>query len=184
MNNLLNLDVREKRQFALAWFMVGVFCVWLDFWTGPWVSIPVALMIPVMGAAWVNGLRAGMAYSVILTVVRFGFSLVWPDPEPVLYSAINTFVIFFVFSVVAWFAHRAAEFGRHLQSEVKKLEGLLPICVFCKKIRDDGNEWQPVEGYIAQRSEADFTHGICPVCAHQHYGIAPEQYKRMEQSKD
>ena len=50
------------------------------------------------------------------------------------------------------------------EREVKQLEGLLPICVFCKKIRDDKDEWQPIEGYIAQRSEADFTHGICPDC--------------------
>jgi len=185
MNPLLNLDVRERRQFALAWFMVGVFCVWLDFWTGPWVGIPVALMIPIVGASWVNGLRAGLVYAVLLSGVRFGFAMIlWKDPEPVLYTVINTLVMLTVFTVIAWFAHRAAEYGRSLEREVKQLEGLLPICVFCKKIRDDRDEWQPIEGYIAQRSEADFTHGICPSCADQHYGIPPEQYRRMEQSKD
>lgn len=50
-------------------------------------------------------------------------------------------------------------------SQVKRLKGLLPICAACKKIRDDQGFWHEVEVYIKERSEADFTHGICPECA-------------------
>ena len=49
-------------------------------------------------------------------------------------------------------------------SQVKQLRGLLPICSYCKKIRDGQNYWQQVEKYIAAHSEADFSHGICPNC--------------------
>ena len=49
-------------------------------------------------------------------------------------------------------------------SKVKLLQGLLPICCYCKKIRDDQNYWRQVEGYIASHSEAQFTHAICPDC--------------------
>ncbi len=49
-------------------------------------------------------------------------------------------------------------------SKVKLLSGLLPICSYCKKVRDDRNYWQQVEGYIGQRSEAEFSHSICPGC--------------------
>ena len=49
-------------------------------------------------------------------------------------------------------------------SRVKTLQGLLPICSYCKKIRDDQNYWQQVEGYISNHSEAQFSHGICPEC--------------------
>jgi sigma-B regulation protein RsbU (phosphoserine phosphatase) len=49
-------------------------------------------------------------------------------------------------------------------SRVKKLQGLLPICSYCKRIRNDGNYWQRVESYIAEHSEAEFTHGVCPQC--------------------
>lgn len=49
-------------------------------------------------------------------------------------------------------------------SWVKQLQGLLPICCYCKKIRDDKNYWQQVECYIAAHSEARFSHGICPEC--------------------
>lgn len=49
-------------------------------------------------------------------------------------------------------------------SSVKTLQGLLPICSYCKKIRDDRNYWQQVEGYISDHSEVQFSHGICPDC--------------------
>jgi response regulator RpfG family c-di-GMP phosphodiesterase len=49
-------------------------------------------------------------------------------------------------------------------SQVKQLQGLLPICSYCKKIRDDQNYWRQVEEYISAYSEARFSHGICPTC--------------------
>jgi hypothetical protein len=49
--------------------------------------------------------------------------------------------------------------------EVKQLSGLLPICAWCKRIRDDEGEWESIETYISDHSAADFTHGICPDCA-------------------
>lgn len=53
--------------------------------------------------------------------------------------------------------------------EVKVLQGLLPICAHCKKIRNDQNQWQPVESYIKAHSAVDFSHGICPECLDKHY---------------
>lgn len=50
-------------------------------------------------------------------------------------------------------------------AKVKILSGLLPICASCKKIRDDKGYWNQIETYIRERSEADFTHSICPKCA-------------------
>ena len=49
-------------------------------------------------------------------------------------------------------------------SNVKQLHGLLPICSYCKRIRGDDQYWQQVEGYIAEHSDAQFSHGICPAC--------------------
>ncbi|MDI6761884.1 MAG: response regulator transcription factor [Thermodesulfobacteriota bacterium] len=47
---------------------------------------------------------------------------------------------------------------------VKQLQGLLPICSYCKNIRNDQNYWQKVESYISEHTEVQFTHGICPEC--------------------
>jgi phosphoserine phosphatase RsbU/P len=60
-------------------------------------------------------------------------------------------------------AERVAELQTALSS-VKQLRGLLPICSYCKRIRGDDQYWQQVEGYIAEHSDAQFSHGICPSC--------------------
>ena len=55
-------------------------------------------------------------------------------------------------------------------NEIKTLSGLLPICASCKKIRDDKGYWNQIELYIRDRSEAEFSHSICPSCAEKLYG--------------
>ena len=57
--------------------------------------------------------------------------------------------------------------ARHVQkalADVQTLSGLLPICAWCKKVRDDDGYWTRIESYISERSKAEFTHGICPDC--------------------
>lgn len=49
-------------------------------------------------------------------------------------------------------------------AQVKQLGGLLPICCYCKKIRNDHNYWEKVEVYVTEHTNARFTHGICPTC--------------------
>ena len=60
-------------------------------------------------------------------------------------------------------------------ARVKQLEGILPICMYCKKIRDDTDKWHQMEEYISRHSEADFSHGICPEC----FAIQMNEFKAM-----
>jgi len=62
-------------------------------------------------------------------------------------------------------------------AHIKQLKGILPICMHCKKIRNDENYWQQVEEYVASHSEADFSHSICPECLEEHY---PEYAKKKK----
>jgi sigma-B regulation protein RsbU (phosphoserine phosphatase) len=62
-------------------------------------------------------------------------------------------------------------------AQVKQLKGLLPICMYCKKIRNDENYWQQVEEYFAEHTEADFSHSICPECLEKHF---PEHMKKKK----
>lgn len=55
------------------------------------------------------------------------------------------------------------------QREIKVLEGMLPICSFCKRIRDEKGEWRRLEAFIADRSEARFSHTFCEECGRSHY---------------
>jgi len=54
--------------------------------------------------------------------------------------------------------------------QVNKLQGMLPICANCKKIRDDDGYWQQIESYISDHSDAKFSHGFCPECMIKLYG--------------
>jgi hypothetical protein len=53
--------------------------------------------------------------------------------------------------------------------EIRTLRGILPICSFCKKVRDDKGHWEPLDVYVHKYSEADISHGICPDCVKEHY---------------
>jgi c-di-GMP phosphodiesterase len=57
----------------------------------------------------------------------------------------------------------------HALSEIKILKGLLPICSYCKNIRDDEGDWTEIESYISDRTDAKFTHSICPTCTKKIY---------------
>jgi sigma-B regulation protein RsbU (phosphoserine phosphatase) len=68
-----------------------------------------------------------------------------------------------VVSLQASLAEKVAELQSTLDN-VRRLRGLLPICAYCKRIRDDRNYWQRVEVYVSEHTDATFTHGICPSC--------------------
>jgi response regulator RpfG family c-di-GMP phosphodiesterase len=55
-------------------------------------------------------------------------------------------------------------------ANVKTLSGLLPICSFCKRIRNAAGSWEFIESFIRNRTTADFTHSICPECSQEHFG--------------
>ncbi|MBM3856060.1 MAG: response regulator, partial [Verrucomicrobia bacterium] len=63
-----------------------------------------------------------------------------------------------------WTRLRVAERILRYTTQVRQLEELLPICSYCKKIRDDRNYWQQIEGYISERTGSDFSHSVCPDC--------------------
>jgi hypothetical protein len=67
---------------------------------------------------------------------------------------------------------KLSSLNRELQrtlDEVKTLQGLLPICGWCKKVRSDEGLWTQVEHYLAERTDLSFTHGLCPECAKEHF---------------
>jgi DNA-binding response OmpR family regulator len=76
---------------------------------------------------------------------------------------------------------RVAERILKLQDEVRQLEGLLPICSYCKKIRTSANSWEPIEEFIMHQTDASFSHGICPECVDKH--VRP-QINELRQRRD
>lgn len=78
---------------------------------------------------------------------------------------------------------RVAERILKLQAEVKQLEGLLPICAYCKKIRSDNDSWQAIETYISRQTDASFSHGICPECYQSHVRPQLDELKERHKHK-
>ncbi|NOY70294.1 MAG: DUF3365 domain-containing protein [Deltaproteobacteria bacterium] len=68
--------------------------------------------------------------------------------------------------------------------EVKTLKGFIPICSSCKKIRNDGGYWEQIEKYISERSDAEFSHGICPDCMEKLYPEYAEEIKKKKMKKE
>lgn len=71
--------------------------------------------------------------------------------------------------LVAALAAAVCRVTARLLARLRHLEGILPICSACKKIRDGQGAWHAVESYVAERTEAEFSHGICPDCMRRMY---------------
>ena len=65
--------------------------------------------------------------------------------------------------------------------QIKTLKGLIPICSYCKNIRDDAGYWSQLEAYVSKHSDAQFSHGICPECLKKHF---PQYAGEMLKTKD
>ncbi len=66
------------------------------------------------------------------------------------------------------------------QKRIETLRGIVPICSYCKQIRDDKGYWNKVEAYIARHTEAQFSHSICPSCLEEHF---PKEYEAIQRKK-
>jgi hypothetical protein len=65
----------------------------------------------------------------------------------------------------------------HMRAELDLLRGVLPTCAGCKRIRTEGGDWEAIESYVAKRSGAEFTHGLCPQCVDRLYPDYKEKGK-------
>lgn len=161
---------RRPRLTPLYWIGLAVLTVGIDYLLGPFVQFPIVFVVPVALAAWFSGRGWGLVLAVLLPLARLGFTLTWEVPWGVGYSLLNLLIRVAVLATLAVLVDRTARQGRELAKRVGELEGLLPICSACKKIRDEHDVWHPVESYVAARSAASFTHGYCPACAKQWFG--------------
>jgi hypothetical protein len=144
----------------------------------PFYLIPIALIALRFEriSALAMSLVSGFVW-VILDSRYFDTFSPWPDLWNIA-MRVGVFVLFaLVLSRIKRDIMTEIQLNDDLQAalnEVKQLSGLLPICAWCKRIRDEDGNWEPMETYITVHSEADFTHGICPDCAKK-YHTAPQE---------
>jgi hypothetical protein len=157
------------------------------------------LVVAVFGFDLVVPLGAGLSFFYLVPVV---FLALWSSPKQSLavlrIAAFSSILVGagFVLSPPGDFWHAVGNRAyallvigatvmlsvarKRAEEDVKVLHGLLPICCYCKRIRDDKGYWQQVERYIAERSEADFSHGMCPECGPKHF---PDVYAQKATQK-
>ncbi len=82
-----------------------------------------------------------------------------------------------------WNRLRVAERILGFNRQVQTLESLIPICAYCKKVRNDGDLWEQIEQYVNERTGADFAHSICPPCMDKHVRPQMEEYKQSLKDK-
>ncbi len=158
------------RLHPLWWVCIAGLWIWVDFLTGPKTEFPVIYVIPVTVAAWYSGRWAAVSLAVVVPLVHVVFLVaVWKQPgSTARLLAATTMREAVVIAMALWLA-RLSEHERALARRVQTLEGLLPICAFCKRIRNASGEWERLEAFISERSDAQFSHAFCPSCWKTHY---------------
>jgi ABC-type multidrug transport system fused ATPase/permease subunit len=132
-------------------------------------------------------MKRGFVFSTTLAIVYFLLTLAFTRDAAILLQAAVRVVFFLLVATVITYlslVRKRAEnlirttlaekeiMANKLQSalaEIKTLSGLVPICAWCKKIRDDKGYWQTVEQYVSEHSQAEFTHSMCPECAKKYF---------------
>ncbi|HKT79498.1 MAG TPA: hypothetical protein VJP86_04720, partial [Vicinamibacterales bacterium] len=153
----------------LVWVAMLGPALYVEYITGIYNAFPLVYVIPVTLAAYYSGRWAALMLAVTIPIAHLAFTLI-EQPAANLGSLVATTALrsSVVIFMALWFA-RLSEHERALRQEVQTLKGLLPICLFCKSIRNDAGEWERLEGFISRRSQTEFSHGICPSCHQTHY---------------
>jgi K+-sensing histidine kinase KdpD len=166
---------RWSERAIILWAALALLVVALaDYLTPPIISWTLLYLLPIFLVSWGAGRMAGLIASIVTATVWLSHDFVVASAGEFWSAAwnnamkIGVFVTFaIVISRVKYDIDEQTRLNNDLSSalaQVNQLSGLLPICAWCKRIREKGG-WHQLERYIMDHSEADFSHGICPDCA-------------------
>ena len=156
---------REWSSASLFYLAMISLCLFgLDYITGPVIQEPYIYVLVIISAAWLIGPKFGYILATILPLFRVIIYPFWTLPWPLSETFVNVLIQIATLVIVAYLMARI----RELIVEVRSLKGKLPICVHCKKIRNQYDEWEEMETYVARQSEMKFVHGVCLDCKKKH----------------
>jgi len=147
------------------WIVLSAAILIVDYATGPSIQFPILFVFPVALATVGQGRATGASVGAALPLLRLSFHAQWPLPSSLTLETLDTLIDVVILVVTAFVIDHIVRQER----EILVLEGLLPICSFCKRIRDEEGEWRQMESYIAARSGARFSHTFCRDCGQRHY---------------
>lgn len=172
------MPLRQPARVFLLW--AGIVALTLgvgsiDYISGYELNFFVFYFLPIGIAAWYLGMLPAVVMSLVsVTIWYLADYYTGHRYSTYLFAIWNTIILLVSFLAIGWTMARLRDLFREERqvrekleqsiSEVKVLEGILPICAGCKKIRNDKGEWQQIEHYIRQRTNTEFTHSLCPQC--------------------
>jgi hypothetical protein len=159
----------HRTAHTLWWITITVLILALDYAIGPAIQFPSLFVIPVSLGVWWTGRWAGVTLAVVLPLLRLYFATLRDTPWTLTESAINAGIRVFVLLLVVVFVD-AVRHSLALSREMQVLRGFLPICSFCRKIKDQRNIWHSIEKHVYEGTTPEFSPSVCPDCQRRHYG--------------
>ena len=174
-------ELKAEKHDGVFSICTAVVVLLIDYVTGKDIQFPILYVLPVGIAAWRDRNTLAYTMSIVLPFVRVGFYVPWHATQSLHIATLNAVITVASLTLYAYLVNRTALQRKQLENKVKTLEGFLPICAWCKKIRNEKGEYEQIEQYITDRSDAQFTHALCPECAKKLY---PEITKDERTVKD
>lgn len=160
----------ERRRWGAMLVVVSAAVLALDIVTGPFIQFPIMFVAPVGLGAWYMGRRTGIGFAVALVACRLAIAIgLEVQAAPAWTAFVNAGIRLMVLVGLAVLLDQVAWHRRTLAARVHMLEGILPICAFCKRIRRTDGTWEPVEKYVSDHSAVKFSHSYCEACANDRY---------------
>ncbi|MFZ0614125.1 MAG: hypothetical protein WAM73_17925 [Desulfobacterales bacterium] len=170
MNGALKYIEEVYAKRTTAWCVVVALIVLLvDYLSGKAIRFPILYILPAGMAAWRNKKTLAYLIAIFLPLMRIVFHFLWHETQSLYLAHVNALLIVSALIFYVYLIDRTADQTRQLQKKVKVLEGILPICAACKKIRNDAGDYEQLEDYVTRHSEASFSHGLCSECARKLY---------------
>ncbi len=171
---------KNRWLIVIACIAASLVIDWLDYVTGETYELFILYYLPVGLVAWHVNRTAGLLMGILCTATWFQSDYLSHARYSLFVGTWDTAMRFVSFVGLAWILSKVqTELAREKRlndelaeamAQIKTLTGILPMCSFCRKIRDDKNQWVPLESYISKHSDAQVSHGLCPICYKKHYG--------------
>ena len=162
MNDIVRNAVRSTPTLVA----IALTLLLVDFLSGPLIEFPILFVLPVVLITYSRGVRYGIVFATVLIFTRFAFHFVWATPRSTLQALSNVIIEFSTLGLFVYFTSALAEKTKRIEL----LEGILSICSYCKRIRNADGGWETTEKYFSDRTDAQFSHGLCADCVKEHYG--------------
>ncbi len=158
------IQAHYARRAAAYSIGIAVAVLVVDYLTGRAIQFPILFVLPIGLAAWHGNKRLAYTLAVILPIIRLGFHVPWHEMQSLPVGGLNCAIQIAILLFYTGLISKLYEYAAELKKRVKVLEGILPICSSCKKIRNSDGIYEQMEKYITEHSDALFSHGMCHDC--------------------